>query len=157
MNSGPRAGLAWKPSRPKARRHLSGSKVRLRASDPPRQVAYRLYRNYVARKSARPPGCIVIVESAAAGIEHARRWIDGMLDRGDDEEGDPDSGMISANFHISLDGSRLLNYAEWADEDAHRAFLGSTSREELPAGVMRYSLFRGLDLSVQSGEAMLGS
>jgi hypothetical protein len=28
--------------------------------------------------------------------------------------------MLSAHVHVSVDGSRVLNYAEWTSEDAHR-------------------------------------
>jgi C-6 monooxygenase len=29
-------------------------------------------------------------------------------------------GFLSANYHVSKDGSRLVNYAQWASEDAYR-------------------------------------
>lgn len=29
-------------------------------------------------------------------------------------------GFVSANYHVSTDGSRLLNYAQWTSEDAYR-------------------------------------
>lgn len=29
-------------------------------------------------------------------------------------------GFLSANYHVSLDGTRVLNYAQWATEDAYR-------------------------------------
>jgi hypothetical protein len=35
-------------------------------------------------------------------------------------EGEPHPGLISAHFHISANGTQILNYAEWDDEDAHR-------------------------------------
>lgn len=29
-------------------------------------------------------------------------------------------GFLSANYHVSTDGSRLLNYAQWASEGSYR-------------------------------------
>ena len=29
-------------------------------------------------------------------------------------------GFVSANYHVSTDGSRLINYAQWASEAAYR-------------------------------------
>lgn len=31
----------------------------------------------------------------------------------------PMPGSIAAHFHISTDGTRLFNYAEWTDAQAH--------------------------------------
>lgn len=31
----------------------------------------------------------------------------------------PMAGSIAAHFHASTDGTRVLNYAEWTDEQAH--------------------------------------
>lgn len=28
--------------------------------------------------------------------------------------------MLSAHFHVAVDGSRILNYAEWVDAAAHQ-------------------------------------
>ncbi|WP_030018997.1 antibiotic biosynthesis monooxygenase family protein [Streptomyces monomycini] len=32
-------------------------------------------------------------------------------------------GFISANLHVSLDGTRVVNYAQWADEASYAAAL----------------------------------
>ncbi|WP_030830304.1 antibiotic biosynthesis monooxygenase family protein [Streptomyces hygroscopicus] len=32
-------------------------------------------------------------------------------------------GFISANLHVSLDGTRVVNYAQWADEASYSAAL----------------------------------
>lgn len=29
-------------------------------------------------------------------------------------------GFVSANYHVSLDGSRIVNYAQWASEEDYR-------------------------------------
>lgn len=33
-------------------------------------------------------------------------------------------GFISANLHASLDGTRVINYAQWASERAYKAAMG---------------------------------
>lgn len=64
-------------------------------------------------------------------------------------------GMVSANFHLSTDGSRVLNYAEWTSDEAHLSFLeGATRAATLrathdtpgvrPIGFKRYHLLHSL-------------
>jgi hypothetical protein len=81
-------------------------------------VIYRRYRSMVPDGPRRAPGCIIVVNIEADGPERARQWVDTVLEalHGKDE---PHAGLISAHFHITTDG-RILNYAEWTDEDAHR-------------------------------------
>lgn len=38
-------------------------------------------------------------------------------------------GLLSAHFHYSLDGSRVLNYAEFTDDEAHLVFLAGPAVE----------------------------
>jgi quinol monooxygenase YgiN len=41
-------------------------------------------------------------------------------------------GFISANIHVSTDGTRVVNYAQWRDEAAMQAMLQSpTAREHM--------------------------
>ncbi|QIZ01044.1 antibiotic biosynthesis monooxygenase [Streptomyces sp. S1D4-11] len=64
-------------------------------------------------------------------------------------------GMISANFHLSADGTRVLNYAEWTSDEAHVEFLAGATRTATlrathdtpgvrPIGFKRYHLLHGL-------------
>ena len=80
-------------------------------------IAYRLYRSGV-RQDAPVPGCIVIVEVQTDGHDTARRWIDTVFDALASET-TLHPGGISGHFHVSLDGTRVLNYAEWVDEASH--------------------------------------
>lgn len=32
-------------------------------------------------------------------------------------------GFVSANLHVSLDGTRVVNYAQWADQESYAAAL----------------------------------
>ena len=41
-------------------------------------------------------------------------------------------GFISANIHLSADGARVVNYAQWRSEDAFRAMLRNpTARQHM--------------------------
>lgn len=41
-------------------------------------------------------------------------------------------GFISANIHLSADGTRVVNYAQWESEEAYRAmFSDATAREHM--------------------------
>ena len=83
----------------------------------PDAIAFRLYRSGV-RDDAPVPGCIVIVEVQTDRDDTARRWVDAVFDALAAET-TLHPGGISGHFHISLDGTRVLNYAEWVDEASH--------------------------------------
>lgn len=64
-------------------------------------------------------------------------------------------GLLSANFHLSTDGSRVLNYAEWTDDRSHEEFLAGATRTATlaathrtpgvrPIGFKRYRLLHSL-------------
>ncbi|QEV17467.1 antibiotic biosynthesis monooxygenase [Streptomyces alboniger] len=82
----------------------------------------RLYRSWSAASGGerREPGAIVIVRIVFDGpdAERQRAWVDGVLEALDS---DPvkDKGLISAHFHVSTDGTEVVNYAEWETEQAH--------------------------------------
>lgn len=86
-------------------------------------VFYRLYRSGT-RPDAPEPGCIVAVSVVFDGPDDARQraWVDTVFDALA-AEASPPSGGIGAHFHVSLDGRRVLNYAEWVDEASHVAAL----------------------------------
>jgi hypothetical protein len=86
-------------------------------------VDYRLYRSLI-RDDPPKTGCIVIVsvEFQGADEQRQRRWVDTVFEAlAAETELHP--GGISGHFHISADGTRVLNYAEWTTEQAHREAL----------------------------------
>jgi len=95
----------------------------LPALTPKPPVFYRRYRSGT-RPDAPEPGCIVIVSVEFDGPDEARQraWVDAVFDALA-SEADPPAGGIGAHFHLSVDGTRVLNYAEWIDEASHRAAL----------------------------------
>ena len=87
-------------------------------------IAYRLYRSGT-RDAAPVPGCVVIVEVQTDGDDTARRWIDTVFEALAAET-TLHPGGISGHFHISVDGTRVMNYAEWTNEHAHVEALSGT-------------------------------
>jgi hypothetical protein len=110
-----------------ARTHRPVLTERLRAALPGVSLApptfYRRYRSGT-RPDPPAPGCIVIVSVAFDGPDEARQrgWIDTVFEALASEP-EPPPGGISGHFHVSTDGTRVLNYAEWIDAESHRAAL----------------------------------
>ena len=86
-------------------------------------VFYRRYRSGT-RPDGPQPGCVVAVSVEFDGADEARQraWVDAVFDALASEP-DPPAGGIGAHFHLSTDGTRVLNYAEWIDAASHRAAL----------------------------------
>ncbi|MET9435350.1 antibiotic biosynthesis monooxygenase [Streptomyces sp. NPDC006551] len=72
--------------------------------------------------AAAVPGSVVTVEVEFDGPDTARQraWVDAVFTAMADDVGTrPARGGIAAHFHLSTDGSRVLNHAEWESEQAH--------------------------------------
>ncbi|GAB2962844.1 antibiotic biosynthesis monooxygenase [Streptomyces pseudoechinosporeus] len=88
------------------------------------RVALGRYRHYrsLTRPDAEPrvPGCIVIVDIEFEGPDpdRQRAWVDAVFEALESEPNQHPGG-ISAHFHLSTDGTRVLNYAEWESAQAH--------------------------------------
>ncbi|PNG19111.1 antibiotic biosynthesis monooxygenase [Streptomyces cahuitamycinicus] len=82
---------------------------------------YRHYRSAGQKGAAAPaPGCVVVVDVRFEGpdTDRQRAWVDAVFEALESEpEAHP--GGISAHFHLSTDGTRVLNYAEWESAQAH--------------------------------------
>jgi hypothetical protein len=88
-------------------------------SGPSSREGFTAYRRY--RSQSRPdrePGCVVLVSVEFDRPGVAEEWVDLVLEALAAEE-DPHPGGISAHFHVSTDGMRVLNYAEWVSAEAH--------------------------------------
>lgn len=90
---------------------------------------YRHYRGGRTDGDARVPGCVVVVGVEFDGPDRRRQraWVDAVFEalRTDPQ---PPPGGISAHFHLSTDGERVLNYAEWESAQAHVDALASPGR-----------------------------
>lgn len=123
-------------------------------------IHYHLYRSR-ARERAPVAGCVVIVSVEFDGPDEQRqrRWIDTVFEALDAET-ELHPGGISGHFHVSTDGTRVLNYAEWTSEEAHRDALERSGQGTVGSGpkwrdvksfpgvrsngYSRYHLFRSL-------------
>lgn len=85
---------------------------------------YHLYRGSRAA-GGDVPGAIVAVRVDTDDAMLARAWVDAVFEALEQDRGLP-AGGLGAFFHISTDGRRVLNYAEWASVDAHRQALAAT-------------------------------
>jgi hypothetical protein len=97
-------------------------------------INYRLYRSGV-RRDAPVPACVVIVSVEFEGPDERRqkRWVDTVFEALEAET-EPHPGGISGHFHISVDGARALNYAEWTSEEAHREAIERSGQGSIGSG-----------------------
>ncbi|MFG2403141.1 antibiotic biosynthesis monooxygenase [Streptomyces brevispora] len=82
---------------------------------------YELYRSAsLGGPDAREPGCVVIVDVEFEGADRARQrdWVDAVFEALATDPA-PAPGGIGGHFHVSTDGTRVLNYAEWVSAQAH--------------------------------------
>lgn len=121
------------------------------------RTGYHLYRG--SRSPAGElPGAMVAVRVDTDDDALARTWVDAVFQALEGTAGLP-SGGLGAFFHISTDGRRVLNYAEWVSAEAHREALAATGRgiaqgplwdkvQNMPGvrpqSVTRYHLYRTL-------------
>jgi hypothetical protein len=122
------------------------------ASDVPAPVPFRLYRAVRGSAVADPAP---VAESfpvaffAAENHQAAREWIDGLLEAEEETEGEDRDypGGISANMHISADGTSILSFSEWVTEAqavAHIEAVWEPVLKELGGTGTLYRHFRSL-------------
>ncbi|MFI7098033.1 antibiotic biosynthesis monooxygenase [Streptomyces sp. NPDC050161] len=92
----------------------------------PGLVRYRRHRSHLpAVASGGAPALLVTPTFGTSGPDTQRVLADTVLDVLADAQV---PGLLGAHFHLSQDGSRVLNYAEWESSSAWRAFAdGSVS------------------------------
>ncbi len=145
----------------------------LRALTGAEPVEYRLYRSQT-REDPPVPGCVVVVSVEFDGPDHQRqrRWVDTVFEALAAETV-LHPGGISGHFHASTDGTRVLNYAEWTDEQAHRDALARSGQgavgsapewrkvQEFPgvrdSGFRRYHLLRSVSAAPSEKDEVLDS
>jgi hypothetical protein len=117
----------------------------------PGAVRYRLGRTVVLAEGT--PACVVAATFDVDGPGRQQAIIDTIAESLTDAP-----GLLSANFHTSVDGGRVLNYAEWTSEEAHIAFLDGATRATTlrisnttpgvrPIGFVRYRPEWSVDLT----------
>ncbi|QHC25480.1 antibiotic biosynthesis monooxygenase [Streptomyces sp. GS7] len=99
----------------------------------PGLIRYRRHRSHVPEApAATRPAFLTTPAFATTGPDAQRALADtvvGMLDR----ERVP--GLLGAHLHLSRDGDRVLNIAEWADADAWREFTAGGAADRLRAAI----------------------
>lgn len=126
-----------------------------------RATAYELYRSTPRLDAAPGTGCLatVTVDFDGADPQRQRDWVDSVFRAADSDQASLEAGLIAAHFHVSVDGTRVLNIAEWTTADAHRravaapaARLRSTT-QRFPGvtgiAVQRFAPYRGVTLPAQ--------
>jgi hypothetical protein len=89
-------------------------------------VRYKLYRGRVLEPGSVPTALVAPVFDVD-GRDRQRRSIDNLVDG---PLGTPFPGLVASHFHMSLDGTRVLNWAEWTGETAHVGFMNSSRPKE---------------------------
>ncbi|MBV2356692.1 antibiotic biosynthesis monooxygenase [Streptomyces sp. J2-1] len=72
--------------------------------------------------TTRPVATLINVFTVAADRQDE---LVALLARATEETMKHQPGFICANFHASLDGERVINYAQWETEEHYRAMLGN--------------------------------
>ncbi|MCP2252537.1 Uncharacterized conserved protein YbjT, contains NAD(P)-binding and DUF2867 domains [Prauserella aidingensis] len=82
-------------------------------------VGYRLYREALPERPFEP-GAVVLVSFRTDSADTGERFVDELLRRHPATTGEESpEGMAGNHFHIAVDGSRMLNWAEFATVEAH--------------------------------------
>ncbi|WP_433548220.1 antibiotic biosynthesis monooxygenase [Streptomyces sp. CA-294286] len=119
--------------------------------------SYDLYRSSLTEGDDRLPGSVALVEVDFEGPDRtrAREWVDAVFAvlEGPSTEADAPrtvaDGSLAAHFHVSRDGARALNLAEWVDAASHEAMMNAPKGPagEVPAEWRRVHEFPGLAAS----------
>ncbi|MFH8348142.1 antibiotic biosynthesis monooxygenase [Streptomyces sp. NPDC018045] len=97
----------------------------------PGVTRYARYRSYAPEGTpGRRPALLVTPTFATAGPAAQRALADTVLDA---LERAAAPGLLGAHLHLSKDGGRVLNYAEWEGFDAWRAFVAGGAADRLRA------------------------
>ncbi|GAB2593796.1 antibiotic biosynthesis monooxygenase [Streptomyces capparidis] len=72
-------------------------------------------------------GCVVLVVAELKGPDprRQREWANAVCEALETDPSPP-PGLLSAHFHLSTDGTEIVNYAEWTSERAHADALAAT-------------------------------
>lgn len=102
-----------------------------RAPSAPQAIEYVRYRDSREPGETRTPGCLALPYLIFDGADpqRLRDWVDTVfeaLEAAPSSADDEDTGGLGAVFHVSLDGRRILNYAEWVGLRHHDRFMGAT-------------------------------
>ncbi|MFK0289361.1 antibiotic biosynthesis monooxygenase [Streptomyces sp. NPDC090442] len=99
----------------------------------PGLTRYRHHRSHVAAERAtRTPEFVVTPAFATATVDAQHALADTVLRMLAEE---PVPGLLGAHLHLSRDGRRVLNFGEWRDRSAWRAFADSAAPARLRTAI----------------------
>ncbi|WP_405739935.1 hypothetical protein OG422_04535 [Streptomyces sp. NBC_01525] len=118
-------------------------------------IEFRLHRSVVLSPTAGPPNALVTALFDVDGAERQQRIVASVAENLERAPADEYTGLIASHFHLSVDGTRVINFAEWTSDEAHVVFLdGATRHSSLritndmpgvrPIGYRRYHLHRSI-------------
>lgn len=90
-------------------------------------VRYRLFRSMDDTRGE--PGCVITATFDVDGPERQRHIVNALA--GAASRVEPFPGALSAHFHLSVDGTRVLNYAEWTSLEAHNRAMENAELDEI--------------------------
>ncbi len=121
-------------------------------------TGYERYRSTSRLDTAPAAGCLttVTVDFDSAGQQRQRDWVNSVFSAADSDQTSLEAGLIAAHFHVSVDGTRVLNIAEWTTADAHRRAVAEPAArlrrttQQFPGvtgiAVQRFTPYRGMTL-----------
>ncbi len=92
-------------------------------------VRYRLVRSMTDQAGSGVPGCVITGTFDVDGPERQRHIVDALVDVASRVE--PFPGALTAHFHLSVDGTRVLNYAEWTSSEDHDRAMDNAELDEI--------------------------
>lgn len=118
-------------------------------------VEYRLHSSVLLAPDASAAAAVVVASFDVDGPERQRHIISSVTENIEKSPRTEQTGLIASHFHVSLDGTRVINFAEWTSDEEHIAFLeGATRHRSLrlatdtpgvrPIGFTRYHLYRAI-------------
>lgn len=120
-------------------------------------VRYRLYRSMISERPFRRPGCIILVSFETDSPELQKTFVNSLIKTVENRSVSHHHGSIASHFHLSTDGKRVLNYAEFTSERAHDEMLQSSLQKDdavprlissipglKPLGFERFHLYKSI-------------
>ncbi|WLQ38538.1 antibiotic biosynthesis monooxygenase (plasmid) [Streptomyces castrisilvae] len=118
-------------------------------------VEYRLHRSVPLAPGTGPAASVVIASFDVDGRERQEHIVSSVTENIEKSPRTDQRGLIASHFHLSVDGTRVINFAEWTSDEEHIAFLeGATRHRSLrlatrtpgvrPIGFTRYHLYRAI-------------
>ncbi|MCE6995506.1 antibiotic biosynthesis monooxygenase [Saccharothrix sp. S26] len=92
-------------------------------------VRYRLFRSMTDQAGTGVPGCVITGTFDVDGPERQRHIVDALAEVASRAE--PFPGALTAHFHLSVDGTRVLNYAEWTSLEDHDRAMDNAELDEI--------------------------